>query len=343
MLDSLDLPASLAPTAQAVDRALALVRGRFDAQLRSDIPAVADLMAHLAAYRGKMLRPTLSILFAMACDQRPLPLIDRVSDEHVAAAAVVEMVHVATLIHDDVLDEADLRRNRPTISHLRGNEAAVILGDFLFAAAYDLCSHIHSPPGPHATAIAVARASMTVCAGELLQLSHRGNLSLSEPEYLDIIDRKTAALVALACELGCINAPAPMKSAASNFGTLLGRAFQIQDDLLDLAGDQRAVGKSIGRDLDLGKMTLPLIRHLASLDTRARHETESLIRLAASHDNAAATNLRKRLLADGSIASARQEAIALTERARAALTVLPDSPPRQALELMAHAAVRRDH
>ncbi len=331
MLALLDLPPECAPVASALDAGLTRVATRFDEHLASDLDAVGDLLTHLSGYRGKMLRPSLCLLMAMACAEDPTDLIVR--DEHITCAAVVEMVHMATLVHDDVLDEADLRRRSPTINHLRGNEAAVILGDYLIASAYALCSTI----ADQATSLAVARASQTVCAGELLQLAHRGNLDLDENTYFQIIDRKTGELSALACRLGAMHAGAdPARiDAADRFGRLLGQAFQIQDDLLDLTASPDTVGKSTQRDLDLGKLTLPLIRHLATCDRPD---------LARAHiANQDAESLRQELIASGALAFAREKAGCLIEQALACLDALAPSAPRVALQEVAKAAIRRDH
>ncbi len=331
MLALLDLPPECTPVASALDAALTRVCTRFDEHLATDLDAVDDLLAHLAAYRGKMLRPSLCLLTAMAC--RDEPPEQAVSDDLITCAAVVEMVHMATLVHDDVLDEADLRRRSPTINHLRGNEAAVILGDYLIASAYALCSSIDD----QATSLAVAQASRTVCAGELLQLSHRGNLDLSEQTYFQIIERKTGELVALACRLGARHADATPAQIddADRFGRLLGQAFQIQDDLLDLTGSEQTTGKTTRRDLDMGKLTLPLIRHLAACD-----DPEHVRTLVRNHDDDA---LRRELASSSAVAQAHDTARCLIEEARDCLDSFAPSPSRTALLHVAQAAIRRDH
>lgn len=255
-------------TPEALSRAVSLglerVVERFDAQLLSPLSPVADLCRHVERYRGKMLRPTVALLSGIACspDADSAEPESLLTHELVSVAAVCEMVHMATLVHDDVLDEADTRRRGPTVNSLHGNEPAVILGDYLIAAAYHLCSQLDS----QAAALAIGRACMDVCAGELLQLHHRENFELDEPTYFEIVARKTGELVSVACELGARLAPggcAPgAPDALASFGRNLGIAFQIQDDLLDLTGEERVVGKSVGKDSEKGKLTLPLIHHL---------------------------------------------------------------------------------
>ncbi len=332
MLATLDLPPELTPVKEALEASLERVAARFDQQLQSELEAVSDLIRHLGGYRGKMLRPSLVLLFAMASGDQDSSLQERITDEHVVSAAVVEMVHMATLVHDDVLDEAELRRKRPTISHLRGNEAAVILGDYLIASAYELCSQL----GDQASSLAVARASMTVCAGELLQLSHRGDYTLDEQTYFQIIDRKTGELVALACELGVRHAGADENAIknARQFGHLLGQAFQIQDDLLDLTGDEAVVGKSVRRDLDMGKLTLPMIRFLGGAEAIHRERFGELMSAAADGHSQSEDELRVLITRSGAIEGARRDAEELVNQARHCLDAFPISDVRSTLDVI---------
>ncbi len=215
------------------------------------------LVKHVSRFRGKMLRPCLVLLSGRACSgDQPL------SEAHTVIATVVEMVHMATLVHDDVLDEAELRRKGATINHLRGNEAAVLLGDYLISHSYHLCSGLDSQFASRL----IGRTTNCVCEGELLQLDNRNNLDLDEQTYLQIIERKTASLCAACCLLGAKFAGAEPAHVAAleTFGMSLGTAFQIQDDILDLVGDASCVGKTLGIDVEKGKLTLPLIHFLRS-------------------------------------------------------------------------------
>lgn len=225
----------------------------FDAELLSDVPFVNELCGRVQRYRGKMLRPALLLLIGRACG--------RVVQDHRVLAAVVEMVHMATLVHDDVLDEADQRRRHPTINATEGNVTAVLLGDYLISHAFHLCSSLENQ---YASRL-IGATTNTVCEGELMQNRLRGRLDISEATYLDIIRRKTAVLTATACELGawCSGAEDSLVSAMRSFGTEAGMAFQIADDVLDLLGTVEDVGKTLGRDADLGKCTLPAIHALA--------------------------------------------------------------------------------
>ncbi len=321
---------------------LALVQRRFADQLRTDLPVVNELCAHVERYHGKMLRPILVLLSGLAAhpDATHAAPESLLTEDHVTMAAVCEMVHMATLVHDDILDEAETRRRGRTLNALRGNEAAVLLGDYLIASAYHLCSQLASQDH----ALAIGHVSRVLCAGELLQIDHREDWSLDEPTYFQILERKTASLIAVACERGALISGASRAAAAalSLYGRRLGVAFQIQDDLLDLTGEEGTVGKSVGKDIEKGKLTLPLILHLATADQRERAETIRLIQSAA-HPNSIAerASLADRLLASGSLARAHNTALDLVADAKAALETLSPTPARAVLERMADAAIDR--
>lgn len=339
----LDLPPDLAPVGECVGAHLDRVARRFDEQLDSDLPPVSQLVAHVERYRGKMLRPSLVILCGLAsAGTAPRDL----GEAHVLAAGVCEMVHMATLVHDDVLDEADLRRAGATINRLRGNESAVILGDYLLASAYHLCCQIAPAAAAQSAALAVGRASMVTCSGELLQLHHRADFSLDEPTYFEIIERKTAELIATSCELGAMLAGAPEETVAalSRFGRRLGAAFQIQDDLLDLTGSERSVGKSVHKDAEKGKLTLPIIHHLANASPARRAATLLLLeRAGRGREPAASRELLEAPASTGSTEHAAGVARGLVERSKQELRVgeVVSRPAGRVLSLMADAVVER--
>ncbi len=251
---------------------LAEVETRFADELLSDLDCVNELVGHVERYRGKMLRPMLVLVTAMAAE----PQRDCVSDAHRVLGTVVEMVHMATLVHDDILDDAEMRRRGATINHLVGNEAAVMLGDYLISHAYHLCSSL----GDASISRLIAKATNTVCEGELFQLSNRNNWQLNERTYFEIIRRKTASLCGICCRAAADLSG--MNDAVANalymYGEKLGLAFQIVDDLLDLTGEEQTVGKTLGRDLEKGKLTLPLIHCLNNAEPAAQSELAEVLK-----------------------------------------------------------------
>jgi octaprenyl-diphosphate synthase len=287
-----------------------------------------------------MLRPQLVIACGFAAAGSAPTFEPR--REHLVIGAVCEMIHMATLVHDDVLDEADVRRRGSTVNRLRGNEAAVILGDYLFSSAYRLCSSLPGSAGQHA-ALLIGQTGMTLCSGELLQLHHRGDFSLDQATYERIVENKTASLIGTACRLGALasGAAASVGECFNTFGIALGKAFQIQDDLLDLTGNQSLVGKPLHRDAELGKLTLPLIHHLASAAPVARGSTLMLLRETSRTGRGQADQLLDALGSTGSIGYARQHAEALVETARAALGGVPDSAGKRVLMHMSQRVVTR--
>jgi octaprenyl-diphosphate synthase len=349
----LSVPDDLAPLSDALLASLEDVQRVFDRQLHVDLPPVMQLVRHVEHYRGKMLRPTLVALCGMAshpkASQTPASQTrSLLSATHATLGAVLEMVHMATLVHDDVLDDADVRRRGATVNRLYGNEAAVILGDYLIASAYHLCSTLApSSTAGHLASLAVGRASMLTCQGELLQLHHRNDLSLDVPTYEEIITRKTADLIACACELGARGSGAPDAVAAdlAAYGRHVGIAFQIQDDLLDLTGSEHVVGKSVQRDASKGKLTLPVIHHLATASATERGKTllllEELGRGGASSGHG---SLRKAVESTGSIVFAHEAAKQHVQRGKRSLErATSESPARRLLGLMADAVVERSY
>lgn len=327
-----NLPAGAVAVVELLARTLGRVEKRFDEALKSDLPPVQRLVDHLETYRGKMLRPALVTICGLAArgnGSAGHSDLD-VSDEHVKIAAVCEMIHMATLVHDDVLDEADTRRRGATVNRLRGNEAAVILGDYLFSSAYRLCASLPT----QTAALLIGQTGMTLCAGELLQLHHRENFSIDEATYFEIVKRKTGSLIAVSCRLGAMQSGAD-RALADRFETIgmqLGIAFQIQDDLLDLTGNQSVVGKPLNRDVELGKLTLPMIHHLASASAERRGRTLGLLEADRS---LSASSLREALEHTGSLAHARAKA---EELVRSAKTLISGLEPSAARELLLHMA-----
>lgn len=299
----------------------------FQHELHAEHPFVRDLCNHVERFRGKQLRPALLLLIARACgDVRPA---------HHVLAAVVEMVHLATLVHDDVLDEAELRRRAPTVSRRWGNESAVLLGDFLFSHAYRLCSTLQDQFASEL----IAATAVRLTVGELIQVGRGHDFTLDETEYYEIIDGKTASLLGACGLLGARYAGADELTVArmSDFGLMLGKAFQIVDDVLDLLGDERVAGKTLGRDLEKGKLTLPLIHCLRRGPRPQRAKMLDLLNngfAAVAPDNGNGDHVQKiiALLREaGSFDYARAAAEAHVRRAREIVAALPESRARDSL------------
>ncbi|XZE44357.1 polyprenyl synthetase family protein [Pirellulaceae bacterium SH467] len=231
--------------------------------------SIQPMLDHVRTLGGKRLRPCLTLLSAKACGG--------VTEETIRLAAAIELVHTATLVHDDILDGADQRRHRPTTHTLWGVQDAILLGDWLFTHAYELANQGDSTyPGR-----CIARAAKLVCEGEIRQGRSVGNLDLSEPDYFDILGAKTGALCEVSCRLGAwsANASDSISERFAQYGYGLGIAFQIYDDWLDVWGDAAATGKTLGTDLAARKPTLPVIHTLASPDGQGLRDV-----LAASAD-----------------------------------------------------------
>ncbi|MBT8483978.1 MAG: polyprenyl synthetase family protein [Phycisphaerales bacterium] len=325
----LDLAQLDRPMAARLARELEEVKIIFERQLASELSAVNGLCVHIEQYRGKMLRPTLVLLSGLSVlGDEPL------TPAHRTVAAVTEMIHMATLVHDDVLDEAEVRRRGATVNHLWGNETAVMLGDYLISNAFHLCSTIGDP----AINLALGEVTNTLCEGELAQLHHRDDFGLDEATYLEIIRRKTASLIGACCQLGAQLAGAPTATTAAlgRVGIALGIAFQIQDDLLDLLGNEAVVGKTLGLDLSKGKLTLPVIAHLSEASPAQRATT---LRALETGD---ATTVRTALRDSGAVAYAQTAARRFVDDARAELTTLPASPGRVLFDSLAMSVVARD-
>jgi octaprenyl-diphosphate synthase len=253
--------------AEPVEPFLDSVADRLASQVREFDPAILPYAEYALTGQGKQLRPALVALSAHATGE--------LNDSHITVAVIIEMVHLATLVHDDVMDEAEIRRGQLTLAANWGNEIAVLFGDCLFAQALKLAASFPTPE----ICRAVAMATNTVCSGEILQTRHRRDFQLSQAEYFKVLEMKTAELFALSCDLGaCLNgAPAAERAALRQFGVALGTAYQIYDDCLDLFGSEAAVGKSLGTDLAKGKLTLPVLLFLQHATSAEKARLEELI------------------------------------------------------------------
>ncbi len=319
----------------------ALVRPQLDRlnrELALDLaPGQADLqplVEHIAGYRGKQLRPVMVFLSAMAV--RGAQHGGALSDDVVQVAKVVELLHTATLVHDDVLDGAGMRRRIATVNHMQGVEVAVLLGDYIYAKAFHMAVQLHDP----ACARWLAETVRVICQGEITQVLHRFDFDWTEKQYFRVIEEKTASLYAAGCRLGghYAGGSEARLRALEEYGLELGIAFQIVDDCLDLEGDERVVGKSLGTDLSKGKITLPMLYLLQrgagdeTLQADARKRLQAILGLGEAE---ALRRLRAEFPLEHAIAYAMDEAQRRVGKAQASLSVLPEGPARQALHQIA--------
>ena len=286
-------------------------------------------MGDLFAAGGKRLRPAL-VLLAARCGQYELERL-------VPAAVAVELTHAATLVHDDVIDRAPVRRGRPTVAASLGDEPAIVVGDFYFAKAYEQAARSESP---EVVAI-LAQAVMEICAGEMRQQAIRHRYATGEDEYMRRIEAKTATLLAACCDIGALlgGLAYPQRRALREYGRLLGLAFQIADDVLDYTGSEEEVGKPIGHDLTEGFATLPLM--MAMHDERVAVESQNLLVDGRQLSSAEAERIIKVVRASDGPHRALDRARTLADSARAQLEVLSDSPAKQALASLTEYVVSR--
>lgn len=308
---------------------MAKVEDLLRAQLRSADPYVDQLVKHGFRLGGKRLRPALLLLAASA--------IGAIGSAHITLAVVMEMIHTATLIHDDVLDEASLRRHLDTVNARWGNKSGVLLGDFLFSHAFFLAA---TTDDAYACRL-IGRSTNIVCEGEMRQINSRGRLDLPEAEYYEIINAKTAELCACCCRLGghYAGASPEQEEALDRYGRNLGMAFQVVDDLLDLEGDEALTGKSLGTDLEQLKPTLPLIRLLSMLPPEERSTLQQQL---ADAEGSRRTLLDPWLRRSDGLSYARAAAQRFTLAAQRDLTALPPGPSRDVLHRLAESVIRRD-
>jgi octaprenyl-diphosphate synthase len=301
----------LEPFLQAVTQRLIEQVNNFD-------PQVVPYAQYTLNGGGKHLRPTLVALAANS--------IGKAADKHVSAAVIIEMVHLATLVHDDVMDEAEIRRGRLTLAANWGNEIAVLFGDCLFAQALKLAASFPTPE----VCRAVAMATNTVCSGEILQTQHRRKFHVSRHEYFRVIEMKTAELFTLSCDLAGLlsEATAEHRTALRHFGAVFGTAYQVYDDCVDLFGSETAAGKSLGTDLAKGKLTWPVLLAWERANTADREHLENLVKDWQPENFPAVNEL---LYKYETFEPTRQVIAHFLDQARRALRGLPESNGRAGL------------
>lgn len=321
MHDSLPFLAPVAEAFRALDREIAL-------QLHSDVALVRTIADYLIYAGGKRLRPAVHLLAAGACGYE--------GPDRVTLAAVIEFIHSATLLHDDVVDASDRRRGQPSANAVYGNAAAVLVGDFLYSRSFQMMVAV----GRMRVMEILAQVTNAIAEGEVLQLMNCGNPDVTWEGYFRVIDYKTAKLFEAAARLGAVvaDAPAEVEEALAAYGHHLGMAFQIADDLLDYTADVEELGKNVGDDLAEGKPTYPLLYVLAH-GSAAQQE---LVRQAiAAGDRSLLPAVREAIAACGAIAAGYQQAEAHAAHAAETLSGLPPSPCRDSLLQLSQFAVQR--
>ena len=324
MVATPNIPA-LAPVAEDMRRVDALIRER----LESDVPLVRQVAEYIITAGGKRLRPALLLLAAGALGYR--------GTAHAELATVVEFIHTATLLHDDVVDASELRRGRETANAAFGNAASVLVGDFLYSRAFQMMVSVQNMRVMQV----LADATNTIAEGEVLQLMNCHDPEVGERRYLEVIQRKTAKLFEAAARLGAVlsGAPEGIEQGCARYGTHLGTAFQLIDDVLDYSGDADTIGKSLGDDLAEGKPTLPLIRVMAT----GTPQQSALVRHAVVQGGRAEFgDVLAAIRANGALDYVRDVARREAALASAAIERLPVSSHKDSLlELAAFSVARR--
>ena len=330
MLAPKETPSPIQDIRDPVHNELAAVNDLIIANLASDVGLVENIGHYIVDAGGKRLRPLLALLSAKCCGYE--------GEDHLKFAAVVEFIHTATLLHDDVVDISALRRGRPTANAEFGNAPSVLVGDFLYSRAFQLMVEI----GNMEIMRDMANTTNEIAAGEVLQMVRAGDPETRETDYYDVIRRKTAILFASACR-GAAALTGRLDDYAkplSDYGLYTGIAFQIIDDVLDYEGDPEVMGKNVGDDLSEGKPTLPLIHVLQHGDSREK----TLVRDAICEKSAAALDdIVAAVRRNGSLDYARSQALHYQTLAMDSLAGLPANSERDAMQAIAELALNRDH
>lgn len=309
---------------------IAAINAALAANLQTHVPLIAEVGRHILLSGGKRIRPLLFILAARMCGHQ--------SDSLADFSTIFEYLHAATLLHDDVIDAAQVRRGTTTANNIWGNHAVILVGDFLLSKALSLAVTTDRLK----ILQVLAHTTTQMAEGEILQLLHTGDLKLTEAEYFEVITRKTAILMSAACQIGGILAAAPpaQEEALARMGLNLGLTFQLVDDVLDYTGDQRELGKEVGADLREGRVTLPLIHALSQADPRDR---ERLMEMARNLTPEMAPELRRLLDQYGSLDHARSLARQYTLKAQEDLTAFDPCPEKTYFQIITEELLARTH
>lgn len=293
---------------------------------------------YLTKAGGKMLRPSLAVLTSVA--------VGGAKENALQSAAAIELIHTFSLIHDDIMDDDDMRRGKPSVHKVWGKDIAILAGDTLFSKAFEMIinsdSNLNSPQQINASLATVADACVKICEGQASDINFEGRYDVTEEEYMAMIFKKTAALIAAATKAGAImgGASSEVVSSMYEYGRLIGLAFQIQDDYLDLVSDESELGKPVGSDIVEGKMTIIVIKTLAEASS---DDKELLLKIlkdpkSTQDDVDVAINLFEKY---GALEYARNTALSNVEEAKKILEILPDSESKEALKLIADFVLER--
>jgi octaprenyl-diphosphate synthase len=301
---------------------MAQVEAEFERNAQSNIQVIAYLGDYLRASGGKRVRPALNILSNYAVGG------DGAKESSIRMATVMEFLHTATLVHDDIIDNADTRRNRSSVNARFGNQAAVLMGDWLYMSAFETSLQERSLE----VLDILTRVTRKMTEGELIQLTMLGRTDITETEYFDVLQRKTAYLFSACCEIGAIigGAETEQQIALRDYGMNLGTAFQLADDLLDFTADEEILGKAAGADLLEGKLTLPLIL-LVEREPEIKTDLERIMHVG-NYENNSRENLLEALERRRTLAETRERAYTYAEQAKKNLEILPVSRYRSALD-----------
>ncbi|MGC1455373.1 MAG: polyprenyl synthetase family protein [Nitrospirota bacterium] len=308
------------------------MESRIHESLGTDVPLIQQVSKYILGAGGKRFRPLLLLLSARLCGYR----------EHSAEyllGSVVEYIHTASLLHDDVVDEANVRRGRSSANSLWGNQASILVGDYLYSKALYHAVRIQN----QRIMDVLSETTTTMSEGEVLQLTQIQNADLTEAEYFRLVECKTGVLISAACRLGAIVSKAPLsqEDALTAYGKKLGLSFQITDDTLDYAADQKQLGKVLGKDLDEGKVTLPLIYLMRKANAGEKDNLRNILDADTVSENDLTYTLGL-MTKHGAVEEALDVAQSLSNDAKAALMAFPNSLPRRALMALADYVVQRE-
>ena len=317
-----------------VSEDMAIVNRTISSNLYSEVALINQLGAYIVQAGGKRLRPVALLLSAKAAD----PDQDGTSDQQTLLAAIIEFIHTATLLHDDVVDESSMRRGRETANEVFGNAASVLVGDYLYSRAFQMMVEI----GSMRVMEILSRTTNQIAEGEVMQLINCGSADTTEQQYMETIQSKTAILFEAATQLGAVitKQASPVESAMAAYGLHLGTAFQLVDDILDYTADAQAMGKNVGDDLAEGKPTLPLIN---AIERSVGADRTLLINAItnASHKNL--DSVLAIIEKTGSLAYTARVAREEAKLAQEALAVLPESKYKDALKNLAAFSIERTY